>query len=174
MHAQVGQFNDDWLNMDCVLTLIPYLMSGTVMELSAMLVASMTFLRPLSGARKALCCSSSVTLECRGRTVRLGEGRGGRGRYTHTSHTHTHTHTYCASYRSRERQASISLISGRPGRNTSTVPLNPKLVPLLGPLLGGREGGERAGKGEEKVGVEHKHEPLPSNTRGLGEWNWMS
>ena len=45
-----------------------------------MLVARMTFLRPRSGARNTLCCSSSVTLECRGRTVRLGEGEGrGRG-----------------------------------------------------------------------------------------------
>ena len=71
------------LNIYHILTLVPNLMSGTVMELSAMLVARMTFLRPRSGARNTLCCSSSVTLECRGRTVRLGEGEGegeGRGR----------------------------------------------------------------------------------------------
>ena len=73
------------MNIPIINTLIPYLMSGTVMELSAIFVARMTFLRPRSGARNALCCSSSVTLECRGRTVRLGEGRGrgecvGRGR----------------------------------------------------------------------------------------------
>ena len=53
------------------------MISGTVMELSAMLVAKMTFLFPSSGLRNTLDCSSDDMEEWRSKTLKL-KGEGGR------------------------------------------------------------------------------------------------
>ena len=53
------------------------MISGTVMELSAMLVAKMTFLFPSSGLRNTLDCSSDDMEEWRSKTLNL-KREGGR------------------------------------------------------------------------------------------------
>lgn len=50
-----------------------YLTSGIVMELSAMFVAMMTFLRPYCACLKALSYSSSLRDECRGMKSRVSK-----------------------------------------------------------------------------------------------------
>lgn len=57
--------------VDCMYS--PYLMSGTVMELSAMFVASMIFLCPGGALWNTLTCSSAVIVEWSGRTHHLYE-----------------------------------------------------------------------------------------------------
>ena len=56
------------------------MISGTVMELSAMLVAKMTFLFPSSGLRNTLDCSSDDMEEWRSKTLKLKRERGRRNR----------------------------------------------------------------------------------------------
>jgi hypothetical protein len=51
--------------------LLPYTMSGTVMELSAIFVERMIFLKPSGGDLKTDCCSSVVMDECSGLTHHL-------------------------------------------------------------------------------------------------------
>ena len=51
------------------------MISGTVMELSAMLVAKMTFLFPSSGLRNTLDCSSDEMEEWRSKTLKLKRER---------------------------------------------------------------------------------------------------
>lgn len=52
---------------------LPYLISGTVMELSAMLVARIIFLCPGGALWNTRTCSSAVMVEWRGRTHHLYE-----------------------------------------------------------------------------------------------------
>ena len=49
----------------------PYLMSETVIELSAILVDKMTFLVSSRGLSNTLTCSSAVMLECNGKISSL-------------------------------------------------------------------------------------------------------
>jgi hypothetical protein len=51
--------------------LLPYTMSGNVMELSAIFVDKMIFLKPAGGSLKTDSCSSVVMVECRGLTHHL-------------------------------------------------------------------------------------------------------
>jgi hypothetical protein len=51
--------------------LLPYTMSGTVMELSAIFVDKMIFLKPAGGDLKTDSCSSVVMVEWRGLTHHL-------------------------------------------------------------------------------------------------------
>ena len=122
-------------------------MSGTVIELSAIFVARIicrtinflrqcskmtlcimgpTFLLPASGLRKTRCWFSDEMVECRGSIVQLLKREGMTSHIIYTSEQIS----YFVPERL-ERRSCISLISGIPGRNTSTVPLTKSPLPYL-------------------------------------------
>ena len=60
-----------YISNNIMILSLPYLISGTVIELSAMFVDRITFLKPLTGFSKTRACSSIVMVEWSGIKVKL-------------------------------------------------------------------------------------------------------